>query len=609
MNIFDLAAVLTLDKKDYDKGLADAEGSASSFSSKLGTAAKVGAASVAAIGAAAVGAGAALVNATGEVSKHGDEIDKMSQKLGLSAEGYQKWDYVLSQSGADINSMQVGLKTLTNKLDEAKNGSAGAQEMFSKLGLKMSDLKNMSREEVFEATIKGFQGMADSTERAALANDLFGKSGQNLTPLFNESAESTEQLMQAAEDLGMVMSDDAVKSAAAYGDSLDTLQRTMGGLKNKLVGEFMPGITGVMDGLTAIFSGNSDEGIGKISEGISSVIGKLTEMMPQILELGSSIVLSLGEAIVQNLPSLMSTAVKVITELATGIIQNLPMILETGINVILALVQGLTEALPQLIPAVVEVIMELAQLLTDPTMLAQLIEAAVQIIMALADGLIQALPILIAEAPTIIANLVQALTMLLPEILAMGIQLIVHLVGGIIQAVPEVGKGIAAFFSEFGAKIKERFAKVKQWGKDLIANFISGIKAKFQDIKNAFSSIGKMIKSLIGFSEPEEGPLSNFHTFAPDMIDLFTEGVEKGKSRLQEAVGDAFDFSEATTPPSFKAQYSGATGTETAYSQIADDLQDMKRMLAAFFRNTNNGANFSTSTHITNTREMIRLNG
>ena len=55
------------------------------------------------------------------------------------------------------------------------------------------------------------QGMADTTERAALANDLFGKSGQNLTPLFNETTESTEKLKQAAHELGFVMSDEAVR--------------------------------------------------------------------------------------------------------------------------------------------------------------------------------------------------------------------------------------------------------------------------------------------------------------------------------------------------------------------------------------------------------------
>ena len=150
----------------------------------------------------------------------------MSQRLGLSYEGFQRWDYILGQSGVDIDSMQTGLKTLTNQLDDARNGSADAQARFEALGLSLEDISNMSREEVFESVISGFQRMEDSTERAALANDLFGRSGQNLTPLFNQSVEETQALAQAAEDLGLIMSDDAVKASADYQDALDTMQRT-----------------------------------------------------------------------------------------------------------------------------------------------------------------------------------------------------------------------------------------------------------------------------------------------------------------------------------------------------------------------------------------------
>ena len=162
------------------------------------------AAAVAAVGAASVAAGKKLWDLANDTASTGDEIDKTSQKLGMSAKAYQEWDYVLGQAGVEITSMTTGLKTMTNQIDDAKNGSAKAQERFAKLGISMKDLQSMSREDVFAAVVRGFQGMADTTERAALANDLFGKSGQNLTPLFNQTAESTEQLKNAAHDLGFV---------------------------------------------------------------------------------------------------------------------------------------------------------------------------------------------------------------------------------------------------------------------------------------------------------------------------------------------------------------------------------------------------------------------
>ena len=92
-------------------------------------------AAIAAIGTATVAAGKKLYDMAAETANAGDEVDKMSQKLGMSYEGYQKWDYVLGQAGVDINSMTTGMKTLTNKIGDAKDGSDKAQAMFSKLGI------------------------------------------------------------------------------------------------------------------------------------------------------------------------------------------------------------------------------------------------------------------------------------------------------------------------------------------------------------------------------------------------------------------------------------------------------------------------------------------
>ena len=84
------------------------------------------AAATAAIGTAAIATGKKLWNMANETAKAGDEIDKTSQKLGMSAEAYQEWDYVLGQAGVEITSMTTGLKTMTNQIDDAKNGSAKA---------------------------------------------------------------------------------------------------------------------------------------------------------------------------------------------------------------------------------------------------------------------------------------------------------------------------------------------------------------------------------------------------------------------------------------------------------------------------------------------------
>ncbi|MBQ7153208.1 MAG: hypothetical protein IJR83_04630, partial [Clostridia bacterium] len=102
---------------------------------------KITAAAVTAIAAAATAAGKALWDMANQTAEYGDEIEKNSQKVGLSFESYQKWDYAMKICGTEMSSCTTGLKTLTNTFDDAVNGSSSATEMFNRLGLSIPELQ------------------------------------------------------------------------------------------------------------------------------------------------------------------------------------------------------------------------------------------------------------------------------------------------------------------------------------------------------------------------------------------------------------------------------------------------------------------------------------
>ena len=495
MDLLDLFARIFMDTSDYDKGVSNSSKKAESFGSKLknglGKAAKISAAAVAAVTTATVALGGAIIKGTGEIAAHGDEVDKMSQKLGLSAKAYQEWDYVLSQSGTDITSMTTGLKTLTNKLDDAKNGGKDAQAMFAQLGISLEDLGTMSREDIFEATIRGFQNMEDSTERAALANDLFGKSGQNLTPLFNATAESTEALRKAANELGFVMSDDAVKAAADYEDALDTLKRTFGGLKQRMMGDFMPSITKVMEGLSSIFAGD-DGGIEKLNEGISGFANNLSAIAPKLITLGANIVNTLLTAITDNLPELFGAGLEALRILAQGILDNLPQLIKSAVEIIkmiaenllapknvtllvnaaldilLALADGMIEALPIIIDSISQVIITICERLSEPDTIMQLMDAAWQIIKALAEGIVRNIGAVVSAIGQVLNGIFVAIGQKLQPLLQKGKEI-----------VQKIGEGIKSMFSNLAAR-----------GREIISNIVSGIR-------NAISSVVSIGRNIV----------------------------------------------------------------------------------------------------------------
>lgn len=568
MDLFDLSAKITLDSSEYEKGLSNAAASAKGFGGKLSSAMKVGAAAVAATAAAVVALTGAIVGAVGKTAEYGDTIDKQSQKMGLSAQAYQEWDAILQHSGTSIDSMTRGMVTLSR---QAESNSAA----FEKLGISQQELATLNQEELFSRTIEGLQGMEAGTERTALAQELLGGSAKELGALLNTSAEDTEKMRQRVHELGGVMSDEAVKAAAAYQDSLQDMKTAISGASRALSADFMPSLTLIMDGLTEIFSGG--DGMAQITDGVNQFIQKMNAAIPKVVQVGGQIIIQLADAIIANLPALLQAAVPVILTLANGIIENLPMIVEAALQIILELANGISESLPTLIPVIVDVVLQIVETLIDNVDL--LVEAAVQIIVALTEGLIAATPKLVEKAPEIILKFQAALIQAIPTLLQAGVQITAMIQQGIASVIGQllakgrdvvvnVARGIAGAAGQLVAKGRELVTRVgngirgalssaASWGRDLVQNFVNGITSRLSSLASTVSNMASTIRSHLHFSEPDVGPLSDFHTYAPDMMELFAKGIRDNKKMLLDTVDDAFNFQDMIVSPTFGVNANG----------------------------------------------------
>ncbi len=414
----------------------EAESKFSKFKDVVSTVATAAVAAVTAIGTAAVAAGKAIWDLANDTAEYGDSIEKQSQKVGLSYEAYQKWDYAMNLAGTSMGACTTGLKTLTNTIDDAKNGSDSATEKFTRLGISIDDIKDKSREDIFEMTVATLQNVSDETEKAALANDMFGKSGQDLLPLLNQTEEATKALLDEAENYGMVMSDDAVKASAAFEDSLTKLQSTFGGVKNSVMGEMLPSLTLIMDGLSDLVAGN-EEAADEIQNGVIGLIESISEMIPQavnlitmvagaVLESAPTIIASLAEGILSAIPTLLPVVVEIINEIVTSLIGLLPQVVTAAMQIITSVVGGIAEALPNLIPAVISVVMQIVQTLIDN--LPMILDAALQLVTGLTKGILDAIPILVEALPKIIESIVTFIVGAIPQIIQTGVQLLSSLV-------------------------------------------------------------------------------------------------------------------------------------------------------------------------------------
>lgn len=79
-------------------------------------------------------------------------------------------------------------------------------------------------------------------------------------------------------------------------------------------------------------------------------------------------------------------------------------------------------------------------------------------------------------------------------------------------------------------------SRALQWGRDLIQSFVNGITERIHAVVDTVSNIASTVADFIGFSEPDKGPLSRFHTFMPDMIALMVKGIEDGRQKVENAM-------------------------------------------------------------------------
>ena len=462
---------------------------------------------------------------------YGDNIDKMSQKMGLSTDAYQEWDFVMQHCGTSIEALKPSMKTLAMA---AEKGS----DAFAQLGISQEQIASMSQEELFNATIAGLQNVTDETQRTALAAELLGRGATELGPLMNMTAEETEAMRQQVHDLGGVMSDDAVKAAAAYKDSLQNLQTSISGLKNNMSAELLPAVTQVMDGLTLIFSGGDmDAGMEMIGQGIDELAAKLEEILPKFLELGSKIIMEIAEAIIENLPTLIDTGMEILDMVIQGIIEALPQLLEAGMQIIMGLVNamienlpklvevalqmlvtlanGIVEQLPTLIPAIIEVVLQVVQTLIDN--LPMLIKGAIQLFLGIVTGLIRALPQIIAALPTLIDSIINALIAAIPMLIDCGVQLFLALIENlpaiivaIVKAVPQIVKALVRGFLELAGQLREVGIKLMTKLKDGISSMLSNLVSAAKDIgKNIVDGIWNGISAGWDWLKEKVGGLAS----------------------------------------------------------------------------------------------------
>jgi hypothetical protein len=239
----------------------------------------------------AAAAGAALLM-TKNIADMGDKIANSSKAAGVSTDYFQEMAFAVGQV-ADVTEDEFAdsLVKLTRKLGEAKEGSASAISVFEKMGITQEQIASGSigTEEAMNAFLATMGQTASQADAAALATDLFGKSGARMGGLLAGSTGEIAGLRDRARELGIVMSGEAVAASEKFGDQWEMVGKSVQGLQVKIAEALLPVI---VDTLIPALLNDVIPALASVAEYIGDVIRWFGDLPAPIQEAASVIALA-----------------------------------------------------------------------------------------------------------------------------------------------------------------------------------------------------------------------------------------------------------------------------------------------------------------------------
>lgn len=192
--------------------------------------------------------GAAIGVAMHKTAEYADEINNMAVRTGFSRESLQELKFAADQTGVSMDGIQTSAMKLSKTIGEAAQGNKSAQQAFQNLGISIKDAEGNLRpaNEIFNEVIDALHSVENETTRNAIGMDIFGRGFTEITPLVAEGKDGLKNFADEARNAGLVMSEQGIKDADAFGDAMDKLQRQFEAAGQQIGLAFMPVIQDVL---------------------------------------------------------------------------------------------------------------------------------------------------------------------------------------------------------------------------------------------------------------------------------------------------------------------------------------------------------------------------
>lgn len=486
MDLFKLVGSVFVDTDQANDSLQKTDEKAkktgTTFGEVAGKAAKVGTAIVGASATAVTG----MVALANNAASTADEIDKGSIRMGISTDYYQQLGYAAGQSGVEMSTLEKAAKKLEG-----------------------TDLN-------LEDAMNEIMSLQTAEERATKASELFGDAvAYQMSPLIEQSGESFDGLINRADELGIVMSEDTVKAGVALGDTMSDVQKSFGMVATNLGGALMPVVQEFAD-LLLEFAPFIQEAMQNLAPLLSQLFDKL---MPPLMDLADQLFPVIMDILNELLPIIIDLAgelLPAIVDIIQAILPIIPPILDLIMEIAPYLVQFVQMILPiivklfdKIMPFFVTIVEAILPIVAE---LLPLIMEVLEAIMPILDLLLDVIGFLVDVFGDLIKNILPVIINLIKNVLTPILRVVTTVIQAVGDAFRSVFEGIKnlwqnapQFFSNIWSGIKNAFGAVGTWFKDTFSR-------AWQAVKDVFSKGGKVFDGI------KEGIANVFHNVVNTII-------------------------------------------------------------------------------------------
>lgn len=486
MDLFKLVGSVFVETDKANDSLAKTDEKAKKTGTTFGDVAK----KAAGVGTAIVGASATAVSGmvalANNAASTADEIDKGSIRMGISTTYYQELGYAAGQSGVDMGTLEKAAKKLEG-----------------------TDLN-------LEDAMNEIMSLGTASERSQKAAELFGDSvAYQMAPMIEAGGEAFNDLINRADELGIVMSEDTVKAGVTLGDTMSDLKQSFGAVATNLGGALMPVVQEFTEVLLS-FAPFIQDAMTNLAPLLSDLFEKL---MPPLLELIDQIFPVLLDLVNTLLPIIVDLAGELLPAIVDIIAAILP-ILPPIMDIIKEIAPFLVEFVKMVLPIIVklfEKVMPLFITIVEAILpiiaeLLPLIMEVLEAIMPILDLLLDVVGFFVDIFGDIIKDILPVIIYLIQNVLTPVLKVVttvIQAVGNAFRAVFEgirnVWQNAPQFFRGIWDGIKNAFGAVADWFKNIFSK-------AWEAVKNVFSKGGKVFDGI------KEGIANVFHNVVNTII-------------------------------------------------------------------------------------------